>query len=145
MLAFLIKYVSDAHALVIRMAHLIPKQPATRVQPRVQFGERAEALLARTCPDPLPTILHILLDDTLLPSAVHVAEARFEQIMRAHDSKSGIDQPSLAFARDLIDRRSHVVVDTAARHTTHRLERPCVRVKEHLVALAEVRRQPERP
>ena len=64
--------------------------------------------------------------------------------MRAHHGEPGVDQPALALA-DLVHSRLHVVVDPAPGHPAECREAPRVRIEQHLVTLARVGHQPERP
>ena len=69
------QHLSHAELVVLGVADLLPQGPAAVAQPGVEFDERAEALLARVDPDAPPAVLHVLLDDTLLPARGDVAWA----------------------------------------------------------------------
>ena len=64
--------------------------------------------------------------------------------MSAHDSEAGIDDPALALV-DLVHRRFHVVVNAPARHAAQRRKRTCMGIEQHLMTLAGIGNQPERP
>ena len=46
---------------------------------------------------------------------------------------------------DLVDDRLHVVLDPPARHAAQSAERTCMGIEQHLVTLARIRHEPERP
>ena len=85
------------------VAYLIPQCPAAIAQPGVEFGEAAELHLVRLDPDAPPAVLHVLLDDTLLPARRNVAEVSVEQVVRAHHGEALVDGAALA-PLDLVDR-----------------------------------------
>ena len=64
--------------------------------------------------------------------------------MVAHHREARVDNAALALL-DLVDRRLHVVVDATARYPSQCSERAGVGIEQHLVALARVGHQPERP
>lgn len=93
----------------------------------------------------LPTpVLHVLLDDALLPAGGAIAELRLEQVVAAQRLEAGIDHP-LAAASNAVYRRLHVVVQPASGHATEGRERAGVRIEQHLVALGWIGDQPEHP
>ena len=87
-------------------------------------------------------ILHVLLDDPLLPASRPVAELRGEQVMAAQGLEAGVDGP-FAGTADAVHGGLHVVVDAAARDATQRLEGAGVGIEQHLVALHRIGHQPE--
>jgi hypothetical protein len=101
-------------------------------------------MLGRVDPDAPAAVLHVLLDDALLPAAGDVAEVGVDQVVRAHGREALVDDAALALL-DLVHRRLHVVVDAAAGHAAQRRERARVGIEQHLVALAGIGHQPERP
>ena len=139
----MLQHLGHAEFRVLGMAHLTPQRPATLAQPRIEFGERAKALVLRLQPDAATTVLHVLLDDAFLPARGDVAEVGIEQVVRAHHRKARIDDPALALL-DLVDRRLHVVVDAAPGNAAQRREGARVGIEQHLVALARIGHQPER-
>ncbi|MCY1309420.1 hypothetical protein D9M70_595140 [compost metagenome] len=64
--------------------------------------------------------------------------------MRTHHRKTGVDRAPFALV-DLVDGGLHVVVDAPARHATQGREGTGMSIEKHLVALAGVSHQPERP
>jgi hypothetical protein len=94
-------------------------------------------------PDLAAPVLHVLLNDALLPAGGTVAEFRLEQVMAAHCLEAGVDRALLA--ADLVHGGLHVVVDAAARHAAERGECAGVRIEQHLVTLGRIGDQPERP
>ena len=118
---------------------------ATRIrQPDIEFGKAAKAFFACVLPDAPAAVLHVLLDNALLPAAGDVAEVRIEQVVRGHRGKSGVHNPPLANA-DLVDRGLHVVVNTAPGNATEDPEGSGVGIEQHLVALGGISDQQERP
>jgi hypothetical protein len=138
------EHLGHAELLVLGVAHLVPQRAAALAQPGVEFGEAAELDLGRVDPDAPAAVLHILLHHPFLPAAGHVAEVRVVQVMRAHGGKALVDDAPLALL-DFVHRRLHVVVDAPARHAAQRGEAAGVGIEQHLVALAGVGHQPERP
>jgi hypothetical protein len=63
------KYLGYAEPDVLGVANFLPQRPAARAQPGVEFGEAAELQLVGLEPDPPTAVLHVLLDDALLPEA----------------------------------------------------------------------------
>jgi hypothetical protein len=64
-----LEHLGHAELFVLGVADLVPQRPAALPQPGVELGEAAEALLGRVDPDAPPAVLHVLLDDSLLPPA----------------------------------------------------------------------------
>ncbi len=110
------QHLGHAELLVLRMANFAPQGPAAVAEPGVEFDEGAPASLACFDPDAPPAVLHVLLDDPLLPAAGDVAEVGLEQVVRAHDGEARIDDAALAL-EDLVHGGLHVVVDAPARDT----------------------------
>lgn len=119
-----------------------PERTTALAESDVQLLEGMEHAVLSIEPDSSPAVLHLLFDDAFFPARGHVAEVRIEQIVRAHHGKPGVDHAAFAFV-DFVDSRFHVVVDAAPWHTTQRSKRTCMGIKQHLVALAGVRNQPE--
>jgi hypothetical protein len=92
-----LEHLGHAELLVLGVAHLVPQRPAALAQPGVEFAEAAEALLGRVDPDAPAAVLHVLLDDALLPAAGDVAEVRVEQVVRAHGAKRALTMRPLPF------------------------------------------------
>jgi hypothetical protein len=65
------------------------------VEPGVELGEAADALAARVDSDAPPAVLHVLLDDTLLPAVGHVAEVGVVQVVRAHGREALVDDAGI--------------------------------------------------
>ena len=141
---FVLEHLGHAELIVLGVADLLPQRPASTRKPCVEFGEAAELDLGRVDPDAPAAVLHVLLDDTLLPAAGNVAEVGLDQVVRAHGREALVDDAALAFL-DLVDRSLHVVVNAAPGHAAQCGERPRVSIEQHLMALARVGHQPERP
>ena len=142
--ALVLEHLGHAELLVLGVADLLPQGSAPIGQPGVELGKAAELALGRVNPDAPATVLHVLLDDTLLPAAGHVAEVGVDQVVRAHGREALVDDAALALL-DLVDGRLHVVVDAPAGDAPERSERAGMGIEQHLVALAGVGHQPERP
>jgi hypothetical protein len=84
----------------------------SRCTGNLAVGERTEALPGGLQPDVTTAVLHVLLDDSLLPATGNVAEVGIEQVVRAHHREPGIDDSALTLL-DLVDGGLHVVVDAA--------------------------------
>jgi hypothetical protein len=65
--ALVLEHLGHAVLLVLGVADLLPQSSAPISQPGVEFGEAAELDLGRVDPDAPSAVLHVLLDDTLLP------------------------------------------------------------------------------
>jgi len=139
-----LKHLGHAELVVLGVAYLLPQGPAAVPQPGVEFDEGAEAFLRGIDPDAKPAVLHVLLDDTLLPASGDVAEVGIDQVVRAHHREALVDGAALAFVH-LVYSALHVVVDAAPGDATQGRGRAGVRVEQHLVALTRVGHQPERP
>src|SRR3990167_309900 len=88
-------------------------------------------------------ILNVLLDLAFFPARSRIAELGLEHVMADHRRKPRVDGPDLA-ASDLVDRRTHIVVDPAPRHAAQHTERMIVRVKQHLMRLKDIGAYEER-
>ena len=139
----MLQHLGHAELRMLRVSYLRPQAATALAQPGVEFGKGAKALLGRIDPDTPPAVLHVLLDDTLLPAAGHVAEVGVEQVVRTHHRKAGVDHSALALL-DLVHGRLHVVVDAPTGHPAQRRKAARVRIEQHLVPLAGIRHQPER-
>ena len=139
-----LKHLSDAELVVFRVANFLPQCLAALSQPGIELGERAETALACFDPDASPAVLNVLLDDAFLPAAGDIAEISIDQVMCAHDCKARIDHPPFALL-DTVHGRLHVVVDATVCNAAQRRKAARVGVEQHLVALARVGYQPERP
>src|SRR5690606_8359605 len=93
-------------------------------------------------PDLSPSVLHILLDDSLLPTGSPVAEIRLEQVMAAHGLETGIDRALLALV-NLVHGGLHIVVDATPGYAAEGGKGTGVGIEQHFMALREVRYQPE--
>ena len=69
------EHLGDAELLVLGMLDLGPQLPATLAHPGIEFVDAAEAHLPRVDPDAPAAVLHVLLDDSLLPAGGDVAWA----------------------------------------------------------------------
>ena len=134
----------DRARLVLRMTEFMPQRTHPHRQPEIEFGEQGEPPLRCLLQDPPARILHVLLDDARLPARGHIAEVVVDQVVSAHRLEACVHQPALALANP-IHGRLHVVVDAAPRHPSAGREAARARIERHLVALAGVRHQPERP
>ena len=79
----------------------------------------------------------LVLDLPFLPARRRRAGDRLDQMMRAHLNKAAIVLPSLA-DEHRIDRRLHVVIDSARARALEEGEGAIVRVEHHLLALARI-------
>ena len=138
------EHLGHAELLVLGVPDLAPQFSAPLAQPCVEFGQAAPFALARLDPDAPAAVLHVLLDNALLPAAGDVAEVGVEQVVRAHRREPLVDDPPLALL-DLVDGGLHVVVDAAQRDAAQRRKAFRVGIEQHLVALTRVGHQPERP
>jgi hypothetical protein len=86
-----LEHLGHVELLVLGVAHLVPQRAAALAQPGVEFGEAAEALLGRVDPDAPAAVLHILLDDSLLPARGDVAEVGVVQVVRTHRREAFVD------------------------------------------------------
>jgi hypothetical protein len=116
---FELQHFGNTKVFVLRMAQLRPQGAATIREPRIEFGERAKSSALGIKPDSSASVLHVLLDDAFLPTRGDVAEVRIKQVVRAHDSKTRIDDTAFAFVH-LIDSSLHVVVDATAGNAAKR-------------------------
>ena len=73
--SLLLEHLGDAELLVLGMLDLGPQLPATLAHPGIEFVDAAEAHLPRVDPDAPAAVLHVLLDDSLLPAGGDVAWA----------------------------------------------------------------------
>ena len=119
------------------MRQLRPQRAAALQYPDVEFSERTETTPCGFLPDAATTILHVLLDDPLLPTAGHIAEIGIEQVVRGQRGKAGVNDTPLAFEH-FVDGRLHVVVNAPSRNTAQRGKRAGVRIEEHFMPLAWV-------
>ena len=71
------------------------------------------------------------------PSRGRIAEVSIEKVVAGHRGKACIDLALLADA-NLVNSRSHIVVDAAARHAAKHPERMMMRVEQHLVRLQRI-------
>src|SRR3954452_3523536 len=85
--------------------------------------------------EPLAHEPDLVLDLSLLPGRSGRARDRVDQVVAAHLQEAAIVGP-LATGEDRLHRRFHVVVDAALTGALEEGERPIVRVKHHLLALA---------
>ena len=92
---------------------MISQRYAAFLQPGIECSEAGEG--RRVVPQPVPGILHVLLDLPLLPARSRIAELGLEQVVAHHRRKAHVDIARLAHP-DPVHRRLHVVVDAAARH-----------------------------
>jgi len=85
-------------------------------------------------PEPVTSILDVLLDLSLLPARCRIAELELEQVVAGHGQEAGVDVPLLA-ATDLVDGGLHVVVDAAPGNAAQHPEGMIVGIEQHLVRL----------
>jgi len=72
---------SDRQFRPLRVMHLPPRRPAALAEPRIECFQIRPAPFSGLPPDLAAPVLHILLDDALLPAGGAVAELRLEQVM----------------------------------------------------------------
>src|SRR5580693_2653290 len=82
-------------------------------------------------------VLDVLLDLPFLPTGSRIAELGLEQEVADHGREPCVD-PALLAAANLIDGRSHIVVDAPPRHATQNAEGVVMGVEQHLVGLLEI-------
>mmetsp|Transcript_44314 Transcript_44314/g.78330 ORF Transcript_44314/g.78330 Transcript_44314/m.78330 type:complete len:366 (+) Transcript_44314:5222-6319(+) len=140
----ILQHVSHCQCRPLGVRGLGPAGAAALGEPGIERGQVWPAPFARFAPDLAPAVLHVLLDDALLPAGGRVAELGLEQVMRAHGLEARVDRALLADA-DLVDRGLHVVVHAPLGDAAQRLEGACVGVEQHLVALTGIRHEPEGP
>ena len=115
----------------------MPGVQAGLVQPRIEALQVRPAAFGRLQPDATTAILHVLLDNALLPASGAVAELRLEQVVARHGLEAGVDRAALALA-NLVDSCLHVVVDAPPWHAAKGSRGAGMGVKQHLMGLAEV-------
>lgn len=113
-----------------------PECLAPFFQPVIQVTKRGKA--GNGLPEPVASILDILLDLSLLPARRGIAELWLEQVMAGHCLEANVDIPLLAGA-DLVYGSAHVVIDAAPWNTTKHAEGMVVGVEQHLVGLQDRR------
>ncbi|KRP98763.1 hypothetical protein AOQ72_16820 [Bradyrhizobium yuanmingense] len=74
----MLEHLGDAELVVLRMAQLAPQLLTALGQPRVQLRDAVPAPFGRLDLDPAAAVLHVLLDDSLLPARSDVAEVGIE-------------------------------------------------------------------
>lgn len=74
----MLQHLRDAELAVFGVSNFVPQRTASWSEPRIEFGERAEASLAGLDPDASAAVLHVL-DHALLPARGDVAEVGIEQ------------------------------------------------------------------
>src|SRR3954454_22031215 len=87
--------------------------------------------------EPLAHQPDLVLDLPLLPTRRRRAGNRLDQVVAAHPQKAPIELAVLADEHGL-DRRLHVVVDAAGAGPFEKAEGACMRVEDHLLALARI-------
>jgi hypothetical protein len=142
--SLVLQALGDGELRPLRMAHLLPGGPAAPGKPAIKLGKARPAPLKRLAPDLPAPVLNVLLDDTLLPARRPVAELGLKEIVRAHRLEARVHRALLPPAH-AVHRRLHVVVDASARNPAEGAKGRGVRIEEHLVALAWIGHQPERP
>ena len=136
--------IGNAQRWPLWVCQLIPRLAAGTVQPLIELGQTAPAPLSDLAYHASPAVLHVLLDDALLPPRRPVTELVIKQVMPRHRLKPRIDTALLALA-NLVYRRLHVVVDAPLGHTAKHGKAPGMGIKQHLMGLREVGQQQERP
>ena len=124
------------------MTHRLPVGFAALRQPGIEFFQVLPALQGGFLPDLAPAILHVLLNDALLPPGCAVTELRIEQIVAAHGLEAGIDGVLLT-PPDTVYGGLHVVVNSPARHATKGSKCLGMSIEQHLMALAHIGHQAE--
>src|SRR5665647_1636761 len=124
------------------MLHSRPQSATAYFKPGIQLIERAEALLPGIHPDTTTRVLHILLDDALLPAGGDIAKVRVEQVMRRHGEEACIDDATITFG-DFIYGSLHVVVDAAPGNAAQSRKSSGVCIEQHLVTLCGIGGKPE--
>ena len=133
--AFVLEHLPDRAILELWMLGALGVGDALIFQPRVQLGETLDP---RFWPKHLVAqIADLVLDLAFLPSRGGGAGHRFNQMMRAHLQKAAIITARLA-NEDRLDRRLHVVVDTAPADAAIKLECLVVSVEHQLLGLAKI-------
>jgi hypothetical protein len=88
-------------------------------------------------PEPMASVLDVLLDLPLLPPGGRIAELRLKQEVADHRREAHVDLALLAPA-DLVDGRSHIVANAPPRHAAQHAEGMIMRVEQHLVGLLRI-------
>ena len=91
------------------MQALLPVTATAIKQPVVELTPVLPAPFTDFYPNSMARVLHVLLNDALLPACRHRAEFGLEQVVAAHHFKAGVD--GAQFAEDTVNRGLHVVVD----------------------------------
>ena len=112
-----------------------PECLATLFQPVVQVTKRGKA--GNGLPEPVASILDVLLDLPLLPARCWIAKLGLEQVVAGHCLEADVDIPLLA-ATDLVYGGPHIVIDAAPWNATEHAEGMVVGVEQHLVGLQEI-------
>ena len=117
-----------------------PECLATLFQPVIQGIQRGKA--RDGLPEPVASILDVLLDLPLLPARRGIAELGLEQVVTGHRLEADVDITLLA-ATDLVYSGPHIVIDAAPWNATEHTEGMGVGVEQHLVGLQEIRADDE--
>ena len=139
---FVLQDIGHLQRGIVRVVELTPRQFALLGQPDIEFRPAGPTPVLGVVPNAGAPVAYVFLNDALLPTAGNIAEFRLEQVMPAHGFKAAVDL-ALLTRQHLVHRRLHVVVDATLRNTAKGSERTGVGIKQHLVALARIRHQPE--
>lgn len=120
----------------------MPQRDATLFQPVIQRGKIGK--VRHALQHLMTGVADVLLDLTFLPPRRWIAKVWLEDIVVRHREEADIDLPRLAAAHE-INRRLHVVIDTALRHAAEHPERMPMGVEQHLVGLQGIGPQKEGP
>jgi hypothetical protein len=117
------------------LPYLAPQHDAARLKPVVQRCQIGEGGLRD--PEPVTSVLDILLDLPLLPARGWIAELGIEQIVAGHGREACIDLPRLAGAH-AVHGVLHIVVNAAPRHAAQHPEGMLMRIEQHLMGLQRI-------
>ena len=133
---------SDRQLLLLGMLAQLAPATAFRLQPAVQLLQAGEA--QARLEEPSPGRLDLVFDLALLPARRRGAGRRLHHVVARHDQEAPVEHPVLA-REHRRHRRLHVVVDPARRHAAEEGERPRMRVEQHLLGLARIGPNIDRP
>lgn len=134
---FVLESLLYSPTFILRMFSPLAERLTLVLKPGIEFGEIAKAW--SWSEQPSPDILNLFLNLSFLPAQCRGAGHRFYQAMTAHLRETAIKIPFLA-AEYPIDRRGHVVVNTAAAGATKKGESSVMGIKHHLQAFSWIGR-----
>ena len=132
---FGLEHLEHRPVLLLRVRLLLGIGDAFVQQPAVEI---LKALEGRAwCKEALPDNADLVLDLTFFPASGRCARCWFNQVMAHHLLKAPVELALLANEHG-VHCRLHVVVDTPSGGAPEERERPFMRVKHHLLSLAQI-------